>query len=210
MSQMLRGFEDWYIDTKVNPLLLGTLMDQILDLQMEMTGLILREVGSLVDIVINLDDLALQDRLLVSPATYQQLLEPRLCRLYEFIKSNTKAKILHHTDGAIKPLIPSLIEMGIDAINPLQVSAKGMDDLEDLKNKYGDRLTFWGGIDTQYLLPYGTPHEVHHAVEKTLNILNRGGGYVLTPVHNIQNDVPPENIIAVYEAALGKQICSFK
>jgi uroporphyrinogen decarboxylase len=198
----LRGFEDWYIDSKLNKKLLGALLDQILDIQLEICGILLDEVGDLVDIVVNFDDLAMQDRLLVSLPTYQELLEPRLKKLFAFIRSKTDAVILHHTDGAVEPILDSLIEIGVDAVNPLQVSAQGMGDISALKGKYGERLAFWGGIDTQSLLPFGTPEEVKRATIETISILSQSGGYILGSVHNIQNDVPPQNIIALFEAAL--------
>lgn len=205
-SQLLRGFEEWNMDTRLNPDLAGALMDRVLEIQMEMCRLILGEVGNDVDIVINYDDLAMQDRLMVSPAAYRSLLEPRLRRLYEFIRKNTSAKILHHSDGAVKPLLPSLMDMGVDAINPVQVSAKGMDDLAGLKSAGGGQLTFWGGIDTQQLLPNGSPDEIRREVRRTIEILGREGGYVLASVHNLLNNVPAENIIAMYETALGRSI----
>jgi uroporphyrinogen decarboxylase len=130
------------------------------------------------------------------------LLEPRLKKLYTFIKSKTQAKILHHTDGAIKPILNSLIAMGVDAVNPLQVSASGMDDLVELKKTYGKSLTFWGGIDTQSLLPFSSTEDVRKSVRKTIDILNEDGGYVLCAVHNIQKDVPPQNIVAMYQEAI--------
>ncbi len=205
-SMLLRGFEDWYIDSALNADLLGALMDQIMEIQIEMCANILEKIGSLVDIVVNLDDLATQDRLLVSLPSFRRLLEPRLAQFYDFVRSKTSARILHHTDGAVEPLLDSLIEMGISAINPLQVSAQGMGDIEGLKKKYGSRLAFWGGIDTQHLLPHGTPSEIQRAVQDTVKILNENGGYVLASVHNIQNDVPPQNIVAMFSSALGRQI----
>lgn len=205
-SMLLRGFEDWFIDSALNPDLAGALMDQVLEIQMELCRNILREVGGLVDIVVNLDDLATQDRMLVSLPTYRRLLEPRLARLYDLVRSKTGARILHHTDGAVEPLLNSLIEMGINAVNPLQVSAKGMDDVAGLKDKYGSSLTFWGGIDTQHVLPHGTPSDVEREVRKMVGGLNISGGYVLTSVHNLQNDVPPQNIITMFETALGHRL----
>ena len=209
-SMMLRGFEDWFIDSALNPDLIGALMDQVLEIQMEMCTNLLREVGGLVDIVVNLDDLATQDRLLVSLPTYRRLLEPRLVRFYDFLRSKTGAKILHHTDGAVEPLLSSLIEMGIDAVNPLQVSAKGMDDVAGLKRKYGPRLSFWGGIDTQHILPHGSTSDVKRVVQAMVRELNVDGGYVLTSVHNVQNDVPPQNIVAMFESALGQRLVDLR
>ncbi len=205
-SMLLRGFEDWFVDTALNPELAGALMDQILEVQMEMCRQILSAAGEGVDVVVNLDDLATQDRMLVSMPVYRRLLEPRLVRLYEFLQKSTEARLLHHTDGAVEPLLNSLIEMGIDAINPLQVSAKGMDDVAALKARYGAQLTFWGGIDTQHVLPFGSTADVSSAVKVLNETLNVDGGYIMTSVHNIQNDVPPQNILALFETALGQEL----
>ncbi|NMB17634.1 MAG: hypothetical protein GX980_11050, partial [Firmicutes bacterium] len=110
-------------------------------------------------------------------------------------------KILYHTCGAVAPLIEDLIEIGVDALNPVQTSAVGM-DLRLLKDRFGDRITFWGGIDTQRLLNRATPEEVAAETKKTIRLLSEGGGYILNSVHNIQPDVPPENICAMFDAAL--------
>ncbi len=199
----MRGYEDWLMDSAQDQPLLEVLLDSIQEVQLEVCRSILEAFGDQVDIVVNFDDLAIQDRLLVSPRVYNKLLEPRLKKLYALIHSKTPAKVLHHTDGAIRPLLPSLIDMGVDAINPVQISAVGMDDLSALKKDFGKHLTFWGGIDTQDLLPQGTVNDVRGSVVKTLETLNRDGGYVLCAVHNIQPDVPPENIVAMYDTALG-------
>lgn len=204
-SMELRGFEDWYMDFGWNKTCLGFLFDQILEIQLEICDRILSAVGDQVDVVVNFDDLAMQDRLLVSPASFKELLKPRLKRLFDFIHSKTPAKLLHHSDGAIQPILDDLIEIGVDAINPVQVSARGMGDLPLLKRKFGDRITFWGGIDTQHLLPFATPQEVYSQVQRTIEEMNVDGGYVLCSVHNIQNDVPPENVVAMFDAILEYQ-----
>ena len=209
-SMLLRGIEDWFVDTALNPELAGAMMDQILDIQMEMCANILDAAGQDVDVVVNLDDLATQDRVLVSMPAYHKLLEPRLVRLYEFLRSRTNARLLHHTDGAVEPLLNSLIDMGIDAVNPLQVSAKGMSDVAALKSKYGPRLAFWGGIDTQHILPFGSVTDVRNAVNTMNKTLNVAGGYVMTSVHNIQNDVAPQNILSLFETALGQKLTGEK
>jgi uroporphyrinogen decarboxylase len=106
-----------------------------------------------------------------------------------------------HCCGGVYEFIPDLIELGIDALNPVQVSAKNM-DTKSLKEEFGDSLTFWGGIDTQNVLPFGTPQDVENEVKKRIADLAAGGGYVMTAVHNIQPDVRPENIVRMYESAL--------
>ena len=116
------------------------------------------------------------------------------------IKQKTNAKLFYHSCGGVYPFIPDLIDIGIDILNPVQVSAEGM-DTKRLKKEFGKEITFWGGIDTQYVLPYGSPKDVEEEVKRRIDDLAPGGGYVLTSVHNIQPDVPPENVVAMFEAA---------
>ena len=112
-------------------------------------------------------------------------------------------KVFLHSDGALMPLIPSLIEMGVDILNPIQTSAKGM-DARVLKEKFGEQLVFWGGsLDCQKTLPFGTPEEVRHEVEEHICVFAPGGGYVFASVHNIQANVPPENVLSMFDTAMG-------
>jgi uroporphyrinogen decarboxylase len=205
-SQLMRGFSSWYLDAAADPARLAVLLDQVMEIQLATCGYMLDAVGDLVDVVFTYDDLAMQDRLIVSPATYRKLLEPRLRKFIEYLRSKTSAKIVHHTDGAVVPILNSLADMGIDAINPVQVSAKGMGDTGALKAEFGDRLAFWGAIDTQSVLPFGTPNQVRIETQLRIDHLNQSGGYVLCSAHNIQSDVPAENVIAMYETALGKRL----
>jgi uroporphyrinogen decarboxylase len=152
-------------------------------------------------IVSEADDLASQNRLLVSPELYRKLIKPRHARLFAFIKQQAKTpvKIFYHSCGAVSELLPDLIESGIDILNPVQVSAAKMDTRE-LKRRYGGKLTFYGGgIDTQRILPRGTPAEVRDEVRRRIDDLAPGGGFIFNTVHNIQADVPPENIVAMRE-----------
>jgi uroporphyrinogen-III decarboxylase len=123
----------------------------------------------------------------------------------DWIHHNTNMKVLLHSDGAIFPLLPSLIETGFDILNPVQTSAAGM-DAQRLKDEFGDRMAFWGGsLDCQKTLPYGTPDEVVREVEQHLRVFAPGGGYVFASVHNIQAGVPPENVVAMFDTALAFQ-----
>jgi uroporphyrinogen-III decarboxylase len=125
---------------------------------------------------------------------------PYYKRGLDWIHEHTNWKVLMHTDGAIFPLIPSIIEMGVDILNPIQTSATGM-DAEILKDKFGDRLVFWGGsLDCQKTLPFGTPEEVRREVAQHVRALAPGGGYVFAPAHNIQANIPTENVIAMFDA----------
>jgi uroporphyrinogen decarboxylase len=161
----------------------------------------LREVGDLVDVVEVSDDMAGEDRPFFSPDTFRAQIKPYLRKLVDAIKSRTKARIVQHNDGAIFDLIGDLIDVGIDAINPTQVSARGMEDTRRLKKTYGDNISFWGGIDTHRLLPFGTPEQVASETRRIIDDLGRKGGLVLASVHNIQDEVPPENVVAMFDTA---------
>ena len=205
-TQYLRGFEDWYLDLGQNHALFECLMQAVLEVLLEVNRRTLSEVGDLIDIVAFGDDLGLQDRPVCSPATYRKLIRPCQERIVETIRAHTRAKILYHTCGSVYQYMDDFIGLGIDAINPVQVTAKGMEPGR-LKQEYGDRIAFWGGIDSQRILPQGTPEEVAAEVRRIFELLGRGGGWVLAAVHNIQPDVPPENILALFEAG---RLCMYE
>jgi uroporphyrinogen decarboxylase len=174
----------------------------VCEIKMKYWAKALETVGENVMIVSEADDLCGQETTLVSPKMYRELIKPRHTRLFSFIKKTAKTdvKIFYHCCGAVSSLIPDLIESGIDILNPVQVSAAGMDTRE-LKRLYGNDLVFYGGgVDTQRVLPTGTPAEVRDEVRRRIDDLAPGGGFVFNTVHNIQADVPPENIMAMWEA----------
>jgi uroporphyrinogen decarboxylase len=146
------------------------------------------------------DDYGHQDGPMMSLELFDKYVYPRQREVISYIKSRTDAPIMLHSCGSIRQFIPRIIQNGIDAINPVQVSAANMDPAE-LKAEFGDRIAFWGGIDTQQVLPHGTPEQVAAETRRIIDILGAGGGYVLNSVHNIQADVPPENIIAMFQTA---------
>jgi uroporphyrinogen decarboxylase len=198
-AQFLRGFEGWFLDLAADPKLAEALMDRVLDFLLALTGKLLDEVGPYIHIVTFGDDLAMQDGLMMSMHMFRGLIKPRLQRVFDFIRSRCDARLWFHTDGAVVPLIPDLVDLGVDILNPIQVTAKGMDDTRYLKREFGDDLVFWGGIDTQQLMPFGTPEQVRAEVRRRIVDMAGGGGYVLNSVHNIQGDVRPENIIALFD-----------
>ncbi|MGH7972601.1 MAG: uroporphyrinogen decarboxylase family protein [Limisphaerales bacterium] len=201
ISLWMRGFENFYCDMLTNEAFAEALLDIILEIKMKYWARALELVGPNVMIVSEADDLASQDRCLVSPALYRKLIKPRHTRLFAFIKKHARVpvKIFYHSCGAIAPLLPDLIESGIDILNPVQVSAAGM-DTRDLKRRFGNDLTFYGGgVDTQQVLPRGTPQQVRDEVKRRIDDLAPGGGFIFNTVHNIQADVPPENIVAMWE-----------
>jgi uroporphyrinogen decarboxylase len=191
------------MDTVLNRGLLEYMMDKILEIQMEMTRLILEEVEPYTDVVVIGDDFSHQGGLTYSPDMYRRLFKPRHKAIIHFLKEHAgETKILYHCCGAAEPLLRDLIEIGVDAYNPVQVSAKGMNDTKRLKALYGKDLTFWGSIDSQRILPFGTPEEVRAEVRRRIDDLGDGGGLVLAAVHNIRPEVKPANICALFEAAL--------
>jgi uroporphyrinogen decarboxylase len=197
----MRGLERWFMDMIENPEFCQALLDKILIFWIDYYSAFLAEVGDLVDVVMIGDDLAGQDGPLFSPEFYRQHVKPRQKRLVSHLKSLTSAKVWYHTCGSCLELIPDLLDNGIDILNPVQISAKNMNPLE-LKQKFGERLSFWGGgIDAQHVLPRATPEEIREHVRRNVETFKTGGGYVFNNVHNIQADVPAENIIALFDAA---------
>jgi uroporphyrinogen decarboxylase len=197
----LRGLERWFMDTVENPAVCEALLDRTLQFWLDWFRAFLEEAGDVVDVIMIGDDLAGQKGPLFSPDFYRRVVKPRHKRLVQYVKSRTKAKIWYHTCGGCRALIPELVDNGIDILNPVQISATGMEPA-GLKRDFGDRLCFWGGgIDSQRVLPRATPAEVREHVRRSLEAFKPGGGYVFNNVHNIQGGVPPENIVALYDAA---------
>lgn len=178
------------------------LLTKIADFCKTLMGHFLHEIGDNIDMIKIGDDLGMQNSLLMSPKMYREIVKPIHADYIAFIKSHTKAKLFFHTDGDVFPLIPDFIEMGVDILNPVQTSAGKMSNLEELKRQFGKHLIFCGAIDTHRVLPFGTPDEVRAEVKRVIDILGQGGGYMLASVHTIMPDVPPENILAMVDAAV--------
>ena len=201
VTMLIRGFEDWSMDIMQNHKAIEALMDGFIDFSLEKGIEFYKKVGKYCDVVYCVgDDLATQDGLWFPPEIYKKYLKPRHKRIIDTVKKYTDAKILFHCCGAASDLFPDFIEIGVDIVTPVQVSSKGMDS-KRLKKEYGKSLVFWGGIDTQYVMPFGTPEEVKKEVFKRLDDFFIDGGYILNTVHNILPDVPPENVIALIKAA---------
>lgn len=199
MAGWMRGYEDYLIDFASNTSFLECFFDKILELKMAYWEKMLTEVGDLVTAVLESDDMGSQRDLLFSPRAYRQFVKPRHTKLYSFIKAHSRAKVFFHSCGAIRKVLPDLIEAGVDILNPVQVNAVGMDSAE-LKRDFGKDLSFWGGgVDTQHVLGDGTVQEVRDEVRRRINDLAPGGGFVFATVHAIQRNVPPENVLAVWE-----------
>jgi uroporphyrinogen decarboxylase len=197
----MRGFENLMIDMIEQPEVVETIIKRTLDFWLGWFRLFLDEVGDVVDVIMIGDDLAAQNGPVFSPRIYRSLVKPRHKRLVQYIKFRTNAKILYHSCGSIREYIPDLLDNGVDILNPVQISARDMSPA-GLKADFGERVVFWGGgIDSQHILPSASPEEVKAEVKKNIAAFMPGGGYVFNNVHNIQADVPPENVLALFDAA---------
>ena len=195
-------FEAWMITLASEPDYVAALYEQLVDAWLHNLQRFVDAVGERVQILQVNDDFGTQQSLFLSVDMYRRLVMPAYQRGLDWIHRNTRMKVLLHSDGALFPLIPSLIETGFDILNPVQTSAAGMDP-QRLKDQFGEQLVFWGGsLDCQKTLPYGTVDQVVQEVQQHLQVFAPGGGYVFAPVHNIQAGVPPENVVALYDTAL--------
>jgi len=197
----LRGMEGFFTDLLMNKDFAHVLMGKVIDVQEQKMIRFLEQTGHSLDVFCLCGDLGTQQSLLVSPELYREMVKPYLKRFIRKARSYTEARILYHTCGNVYPLIDDLIDCGVEILNPIQVSAVGMDPVH-LKEEFGKQLVFWGGIDTQHVLPKASECGVVEEVKLRIAQMAEGGGYVLAPVHNIQNDVPVRNILSMYSAGL--------
>jgi uroporphyrinogen decarboxylase len=193
----IRGGEHLLYDLAGNEDFAIALFTKMEELSSAFLRAALKETGEFVDVVVTGDDLATQAGPMMSPAMYRRLVKPHHANMFAAIRENTKAKIYLHSCGNVYRLIPDLIEVGVELLNPVQVSAGEMGDTARLKREFGNRLSFCGGIDTQRVLPFGTPDDVRAEVRRRIRDLAPGGGYVAAAVHCIQPDVPLENVLAM-------------
>jgi uroporphyrinogen decarboxylase len=207
-AQWLRGLSVFMEDLAINVEFAVALMDKLVALQKDFFCNVLDEVGEYLSVVCMGDDLSTQQSLFMSPQMYRQLIKPRHAELYGFVKERCKARIMHHSCGAVYPLIRDLIEVGVDILNPVQPLARCM-DRANIKKEFGKEICFWGGVDEQYVLPFGDIHDVEKEVKLAVSTLGKNGGYILSAAHNIQPDVKAENILTMYktcrEMCFGKQ-----
>jgi uroporphyrinogen decarboxylase len=199
-TQFMRGFDNWLMDLAADRSFVEALMDRVLEIWLSEAQATIQAVGTNADVVVYADDIAFQNRPMVSPRMYRALVKPRQRRVFDLLKSSG-LKVFYHSCGNVQPLIEDLVDMGVDILNPIQVSADTMGDTAALKARWGDKLTFWGGIDTQDVLPRGSVRQVWQEVTRRLDDMAGGGGYVLAAVHDIQPEVPPENLCALFDAA---------
>jgi uroporphyrinogen decarboxylase len=201
LATWIRGFEDIYIDLAANTQLVEILLDKLMEYRIAYWELILDQLGEYVHLIAEADDVATQFGMMFDPRVFRSILKPRYRRLIDLIKRKTNQRVFvcFHSCGAVREIIPDLVDVGVDALNPVQVSAAGM-DTKSLKRDFGEEITFWGGgIDTQRVLAGGTEQQVRDEVKRRIDDLAPGGGFVFATVHNVQADVPPENLLTMWE-----------
>ena len=200
MQQRVRGMENAMVDPFLFPVNSDKLVGKLADLKIEFWDALLNEVGDVVDIVGEGDDYGTQQSQLISPEHFREYYKSHFVRVLKFIKEKApNVKLMFHSCGNVRPIIPDLVEMGVDILNPVHITATGMEPVQ-LKKDFGKDIVFWGGgVDTQKVLPSGSVQEVKDDVKRNIDALAPGGGFVFNTVHNIQAEVPPENIMAMWE-----------
>ncbi|HUX58366.1 MAG TPA: uroporphyrinogen decarboxylase family protein [Bacteroidales bacterium] len=197
----IRGVEEWYISTLIREDFIIEIYDRQTDIAIENLKLLHNVIGNKIDVVFTCGtDFGTQNSTFCSPETYYRMWLPYYKKVNDWIHQNTNWKTFKHSCGAVEPLLTHFIESGFDIINPVQINAFGMDP-KKLKKEYGDNLVFWGGgVDTQGVFAFGTPAQVKDQVKSQCEILNDNGGFVFNTVHNIQANVPFENVVAMLDA----------
>jgi len=203
-SWYMRGFEQFFMDIALNPELAWEIMRRVTDYLVEHFRRALSAADGEIDVAFTADDVGGQNGLLMSLPTWERMLKPHHERLNAVIHE-FDVKIMYHSDGAVMEAVPGLIDMGIDCLQALQFDAAGMDP-DVLKEEYGDRLCFEGGISVQHTLPFGSVEDVVRETQERVRVLARGGGYVLGPAHAIQAGTPPENIVAMFDTAAACEV----
>ncbi|MBN1486640.1 MAG: uroporphyrinogen decarboxylase [Anaerolineae bacterium] len=205
LATYMRGMEEWYMDLAINKEFATKLMAKIAEIQAQRDRNALKVVGKYIDVLrLSGEDMGSQNGPLISPRMFKKLVAPHLKTVWDIAKAellaqNPNGKVMLHSCGSVKAFMKPWADMGIDVLDPVQVSAAEM-DTAGLKAHIGDRLTFHGAIDTQQVLPFGTPEDVRQEVRLRIKDLAPGGGFLLAPIHNVQGDVPPENLIAMRDA----------
>ncbi|MHB1484173.1 MAG: uroporphyrinogen decarboxylase family protein [Saccharofermentanales bacterium] len=196
----LRRMDNFLMDIYTEPEEVEKLLDALLEIHLATLEKVCAAVGDVVDILRFGDDLGMDSGPFMSPEIYHNIFQPRHKKLCNYVKSNSKMKTFLHSCGSIYKLLPDLIDAGYDIINPVQTTSFEMDPVK-LKKEFGADITFWGGgCDTRFILNNGTPEQVRDDVKRRVEILAPGGGFVFNPIHNIMPDVPPENIVAMFDA----------
>lgn len=201
-SWYMRGFEQIFCDLALEPELAEAIFERVCRFYEAHFRLMLSAARGRIDLAFTADDIGGQAGLLMSLPMWSRRLKPYHARLNRVIHEYG-AKVIYHSDGSVMEAVPGLIDMGVDILQALQFDAKGMDP-QVLKDNYGDRLCFQGGVSVQSTLPFGTPDDVRREVVERIAVLGRGGGYILGPSHAIQAGTPPENIVTMFDTAAGR------
>jgi uroporphyrinogen decarboxylase len=201
-AYLMRGLDNILMDIAADPEFFTALIEKLKAVVLPCLEEMLKEVGPYTDVIITGDDLGMSGGTMMSPASYRRLLKPHHAEYFGTIKKYISGKVFCHSCGNVYTLLGDLIDVGVDLLNPVQVSAGEMGDTAKLKREFGDRLSFCGAIDTQRVLPHGTPDDVRAEVRRRIRDLAPGGGYIVASVHCIQPDVPPENIVAMCDEVL--------
>jgi uroporphyrinogen decarboxylase len=200
-AAQLEGYDRFFMNLILEPRRAEWLLDKLLELKLRGYLWALERLRGWVDVVSESDDLGHQHSQWVSPEMFRKFVKSRYTELFSTLKKRFGVKILFHSCGAVYPFIPDLIEMGVEALNPIQLGAAGMGDTRRLKKEFGDTLTFWGGgIDVQQTLPTASPQEVEDEIKRRIDDLAPGGGFVFAATQTIQPDTPPENVMAMWRA----------
>ena len=199
VAMYLRSMDRFMLDLALNPEIAQAILKRIAQFYLELSRRILESVGDRTDIFCIADDMGTQDGLLISPDMFEEFIEPHLREFIGLAKEHAQ-HVMYHSCGAVKPLIPKFVDLGVEILNPIQVSAQGMDPAE-LKREFGKSLCFHGALDIQNVLTQSSPDQVHNEVSILCRALGKGGGYIFAPTNNILPDTPVENILAAYEAA---------
>jgi uroporphyrinogen decarboxylase len=201
-AYLMRGLDTILMDIVADQEFFTALIEKLKKVVLPCLNELLREVGPYTDVLITGDDLGMTGGTMMSPESYRRLLKPHHAEYFGTIKKQISGKIFFHSCGNVYKLLGDLADVGVDLLNPVQVSAGEMGDTARLKREFGDRLSFCGAIDTQRVLPLGTTDDVRAEVRRRISDLAPGGGYIVASVHCIQPDVPPENIVAMCDEVM--------
>lgn len=196
----LRRLDNFLVDIMCEPERVEGLLDALLERHLSMLAKVCEYLGDVADVIRFCDDLGTDHGPFMDPVVYRRLFWPRHRQLFEYARSHSRMHTFIHSCGAIDQVLPDLIEAGIEIVNPVQTNCRGMEP-DRLKREFGKDVVFWGGgVDTRVVLNSGTPADVLRQVLERLEIFSEGGGYVFNTIHNILPDVPPENVVALFDA----------
>jgi uroporphyrinogen decarboxylase len=199
VAMYLRSMDKFMMDLILNPEIAQAILNHVAEFYLEMSRRILETIGEFTNIYCIADDVGMQEGLLLSPNMFDRFIKPYFVQFVDLAKKYDQ-RVMYHSCGAIKPLIPRFVDLGIDILNPIQLSAQGMDPVE-LKREFGEILCFHGALDVQTVLFTGTPDKIRDEVARLCRLFGKEGGFILAPTNNIVPETPLENILAVYEAA---------